>query len=63
MTLKEVEPTTAEKKKIAADGSIIEGLGVGGNVFIVSKDPEFMRDIFPYFNASIVLFVSHIVRV
>ena len=42
------------------DGALIEGVGVGGNVLIVQKDAEWMRDLFPYFSSSIVLVLAHI---
>jgi len=43
------------------DGVTIEGVGFGGKVLIVSKEPEFIRDIFPYFQASFTLIASYIV--
>ena len=45
------------------DGALIEGIGMGGNVLIVSKEPEFIRDVCPYFAPSIVLVFAHIIYI
>lgn len=57
-------PEKGEKQDqlVTADGSIIEGYGPGGKVKIVTKtSPEFMRDIFPFFMPTFVLFAGHFV--
>ena len=46
--------------KYAHDGSIIEAAAPGGKVFIVSKEPEFIRDIAPYLVPSAMLIFAHI---
>ena len=51
---------TTTNVKYAHDGAIIEGTGKGGQVLIVSKNPEFMRDIAPYFQVSVILIFTHI---
>ena len=40
------------------DGSYVEGVAQGGKVLIVRTDPEFVRDIAPYFANSIMVFVA-----
>jgi alkane 1-monooxygenase len=43
----------------AHDGSIVEGTGIGGKVLIVSKEPQFIRDVCPYFAPSMIIVSSH----
>jgi len=58
------ETSPKEQKPLYdTDGALIEGRGVGGNVLIVSKEPEFIRDVCPYFAPSIVLVFAHIIYV
>ena len=33
----------------------------GGMVYVVSKNPEFARDIAPYFTSSFILIAAHII--
>ena len=40
------------------DGSYVEGVAVGGKVLIVRTEPEFIRDIAPYFTNSIMVFIT-----
>jgi len=40
------------------DGSIVEGMAPGGKVLIVRTEPEFKRDILPYFSNSITVLVG-----
>ena len=40
------------------DGSLVEGLAPGGKVFIVRTQPEFIRDIAPFFSNSIMMFIA-----
>ena len=40
------------------DGSIVEGLGTGGKVLIVRTEPEFARDILPYFSNTMMVLVA-----
>jgi hypothetical protein len=42
---------------------MIEGYGVGGKVLIVSKEPQFIRDVCPYFVSSFILIAAHIMHV
>ena len=49
--------------RLTHDGAVIEGYGVGGQVVIVQKSPEFMRDIAPYFAPSFIIIFAHIVYV
>ena len=53
-----------EKEKIlyTDEGYEIEGFGIGGKVQIVKRDqPDFMRDIFPYFMPSFLLLIAHLI--
>jgi hypothetical protein len=45
------------------DGALIEGTGIGGQVLIVQKTPEFMRDIAPYFAPSVIIVFAHLVNI
>jgi hypothetical protein len=40
------------------DGSLVEGLAPGGKVLIVRTQPDFMRDIAPFFSNSIMVLVA-----
>ena len=37
------------------DGSLVEGLAPGGKVLIVRTEPEFRRDIAPFFSGPIMI--------
>jgi alkane 1-monooxygenase len=39
---------------------VVEGTEVGGKVFVVRKNPEFIRDIAPFFAPSLLLVLGHI---
>lgn len=57
-------PEKGEKQEqlVTSDGSIIEGYGPGGKVMVVSKgEPQFMRDIFPFFTPTFVLIAAHFI--
>ena len=45
------------------DGSIVEGLAPGGKVLIVRTEPEFTRDILPYFMNSMMVFIALIMLI
>jgi len=45
------------------DGSIVEGMAPGGKVLIVRTEPNFKRDIMPYFSNSIMAFVGVIMMI
>jgi hypothetical protein len=45
------------------DGAMIEGTAYNGQVMIVSKYPEFVRDIAPYFAPSMILIFAHILYI
>lgn len=47
------------KGKILPDGTIIESVAVGGEVIVVQKEAQFLRDIFPYFAASWTIIVVY----
>ena len=49
--------------RLTHDGAVIEGYGVGGQVVIVQKSPEFMRDIAPYFAPSFIIIAAHFIYV
>lgn len=42
------------------DGTVVEGLAPGGKVVIVSGQPQFLRDIAPYFSNSIMVLLAMI---
>jgi len=47
-----------EGLKSLKDGSIVEGFAPGGKVLIVRTEPEFARDILPYFSNTIMVFIA-----
>ena len=45
------------------DGSLVEGLAPGGKVLIVRTQPEFLRDVWPYFLNSIMVLIAVIIMI
>lgn len=43
------------------DGALIEGVAVGGEVLIVQKDVQWVRDVLPYFYSTFVVIFTHII--
>jgi hypothetical protein len=58
----EKEENEKAKATYTEDGFEIEGYGVGGKVQIVKREqPEFIRDIAPFFIPTYLLILSHII--
>jgi hypothetical protein len=47
--------------KYTKDGAKIEGVAIGGDVLVVSKDVQWKRDVFPYFSSSFTLLFAHMI--
>ena len=55
------KPTEKNKNvRYTSDGAIIEGTALGGLVLIVSKTPQFIRDVCPYFQTTGILVFAHL---
>lgn len=48
-------------QKFTHDGALIEGTANNGQVLIVQKTPDFMRDIAPYFAPSLIIMFAHVI--
>jgi hypothetical protein len=65
MATKPNTPKQTQQKVVnfLRDGSVLDGTEYNGQVLIVSKTPEFMRDICPYLAPSFALLVTHIIYI
>jgi len=52
--------TNTNNAKYTSDGEVIEATAYNGQVIILSKTPEFVRDVFPYFLPSLFFIGTHI---
>lgn len=62
-TSKVEDDSKGTEQKYTHDGALIEGTAYNGQVLIVQKTPEFMRDIAPYFAPSFIIIFAHFVYV
>mgnify|MGYP001030670827 FL=1 len=60
-TSKVDEDPKGSQQKYTHDGALIEGTANNGQVLIVQKTPEFMRDIAPYFAPSFIIIFAHFI--
>ncbi len=60
-TSKVDDDTKGSQQKYTHDGALIEGTANNGQVLIVQKTPEFMRDIAPYFAPSFIIVFAHLI--